>query len=391
MNPLRAWFAASVVVLFTVAPMSAIAADDSPASTVPASNAHAAELNNHGVTIAKGGDFEQGIALVRQAMQAAPDDPTYRTNLSGMLTDWAGQLSQQGRSDDAIHALEEAAQLNPANGGALVALGTLSYTVRNDLSRAIDYWTRAHGHIPADQWQVLSDRLTRMQQDQQIERGFSGVTTEHFTIRYQSSQSNQGADALGASLEAAYRRVQAAVGRGPETVPVIVYTAPSFQRVAGRRDWAVGLYDGRIRLRVDDVGSPRQEAIITHELAHAFLSSTYGPRLPTWIHEGFAQVMEPSQALNDRQDAARRAVESRTAWVPLKWLDRRFEQPSRNEDVEYAYMEARVAVQRLVDRYGMPAFQTFVANVSHGTPIDRACEQAMPGAKWAKIDQGSFD
>ena len=42
--------------------------------------------------------------------------------------------------------------------------------------------------------------------------------------------------------------------------------------------------------------------ILAHELAHAFLREEFGPRLPVWVHEGFAQASKPARPLAPREE-----------------------------------------------------------------------------------------
>ncbi|MBI3011181.1 MAG: tetratricopeptide repeat protein [Candidatus Omnitrophica bacterium] len=345
------------------------------------------ELNNRGVQEARAGRFEQGVVMLRQALSLAPNDPKIRSNLSGMLTDWATQLEQGGKADQAMTALKEALEHDPDNGKALVRLGELSYASQ-DLSRAIDLWKRSYGNIPTAHWHAISRRISQAERDRAIERTFTDLTSTHFQVRFETPEQAHVASSLRDTLEREYQRLASALGTGPARFTVIVYTGESFQRMAGQRDWAFGLYDGRIRLRLDEVGAAWLPQILVHELAHGFLAQAYGPRIPTWIHEGFAQAQEPPQPFTERQQALYDSIRAGTAWVPLKWLDRHFQQPSSLDDVERAYMEARAVIEFLVTRYGMGRLTGFLKRLAGGDPLDEAFDQTFAPLRWARIDQG---
>jgi len=68
----------------------------------------ASELNNTGVTVAKDGDFESGVSFLRRALELNPADGKIRTNLSGMLTDWARALAGQNKTEQASAAYRDA-------------------------------------------------------------------------------------------------------------------------------------------------------------------------------------------------------------------------------------------------------------------------------------------
>jgi tetratricopeptide (TPR) repeat protein len=353
---------------------------------------HPTEMNNIAVQEAQAGRFEQAAAVLREALELAPADDTLRKNLSGILTDWSARLYTQGKADTAVEILEEAVELNPENGKGLMALGNLYYVLKGNLEGAVRVWRQAYGKVPASEWNGISRVLAQAQRDLRIERAFAGVRTEHFLIRFEGSAFHESAVRIGDVLESEYSRLSKTVGRAPSALSVIVYTQSDFQRVAGRMDWAVGLYDGRIRLRVEDVDQPWIRNIIAHELAHAFITESYGPQIPPWIHEGFAQVQEPVVYLpSPRQERILESLESRAGWVPLAWLDRRFKQPSHTEDLERAYEQARMVIAFLVDRYGVYALRDFLKELSRGQPIEQAFNRFFAPSRWSRVNQGNFD
>jgi len=348
-------------------------------------------INNRGVLEAKAGRFEESARLLRQASALAPDDLKFRTNLSGVLTDWAAQLERQGQLDRAIAMLEEAVTLHPSNGLALVRLGDLHYVTRSDLSRAVACWKQAHGDVPAQVWRAVSQRIAQAELDMRVERTFANSRTEHFQIRFERAEHDRLVARLGALLEQAYGRLSTTFGATPGPLTVILYDGGNFARMAGRRDWALGLYDGRIRLRLDEAGAEHVETLIAHELAHAFLAEIYGAQIPVWIHEGFAQLQEPARTLTGRQQELLRGVRSGTNRVPLKWLDQRFVRPSDRDDLERAYIQAWWSVEMLIERYGASRFRRFLEQLATGKAIDQAFDATFAPSKWARFEQSGLD
>ena len=309
-----------------------------------------------------------------------------------MLTDWAGQLEQQGQTSQAMAALQEAVERDATNGHALIHLGDLSYTTQGEFAKAIECWKRAYGHVSSAEWEAVSQRVAQAERDGMIERTFSTLQTDHFAMRFEGSgQAGAVASGLGTALEEAYARLSSSMNTRPPRLTVIVYTNQDFRRMAGRRDWAVGLYDGRIRLRLDEIGTAPAPQIIAHELAHAFLAHACGPRIPLWIHEGFAQSQEPEAPLSDEQQRLRTQITSGNSWVPLKWLDHHFQQPTDLNDLERAYMQARVVMAFLIMRQGMGHVLDFITRVGKGTTVPLAFDQTLAPLQWAKIDQGILE
>ena len=363
------------------------ASDDPAASGAPA---QATDLNNQAVAEAQAGRFEEGVRLLRQALALNPNDATARTNLSGILTDWAGRLDGRGRVDEAIAALRDAVQLDPANGMALVHLGDLLYLRRSRMEEAVQAWRLAHGKVPDPVWQAVATRITQAQRDQLIERGYAARQTAHFDIRFQ--QANEAdVSMLERVLETAYARLAEELGTSPSRLTVIIYTDRDLRRTYYQRDWALGFYDGRIRLRLEELSQADVADMAAHELAHAFLQHAYPGPLPTWVHEGYAQRQERERSLPPEIARLEQGIQARTQWIPLKWLDRHFEQPTGREDVARAYLEAHLAVDELIRRFGMKPFVAFLAQLSTGAGVEPAYDLAFAPSRWARADHGVFE
>lgn len=390
--PIAAWFLVGLCGLWAGG-LSAEGATWSAEAPGAASSygSRSAEANNQGVREAQAGRFEQGIALLRQSLSLDPSDAQVKKNLSGVLTDWAVRLEQQGQLDQAVSALQEAVGLDPDNGKALVLLGDYAYVSDEDLSRAVAFWKRAHGKVPDAKWVLVSERLSQAERDLAIERGFYSVQTQHFTVRLEAEEGAGKDQHLGEALEQEYARLEKLLGPAPARFTVIVYAERNFRRVAGQRDWAVGLYDGRIRVRLDDLGSDRIQPVIAHELAHAFLAQTYGPMVPIWVHEGFAQFFQESPTQDRRPLEPFVLWAAKASWIPLKWLDHHFQQPSSREDLGRAYFQAWVVFGFLVRQAGMDSLKRFLAALQAGQPVDRAFDGAFAPLRWARVDGGSLE
>ena len=362
-----------------------------PSAASSSARAQATDLNNRAVQAAQAGNFDEATLLMRQALAQDPHDAQFRQNLGGMLTDWAIRQAKPGHLEDAITLLEQAMEYTPESPQTLMGLADLSYTVRNDTKAALALWKRAYTHVPDAKREGIAQRIAQAERDQSIERTFREHMTAHFRLRFEGASDNEEAiRTLERILEDAYARLASILGSTPPVLTVIVYTSQQFTRVTGRRDWALGLYDGRLRLRLDEISTDWGRAVAAHELAHAFLAETYGPTIPTWVHEGFAQTQEPPTPLTDRQQQLLASITARTAWVPLKWLDRRFEQPSNFEDVERAYAQSRYVMQELIARAGMGRVQAWFRRLADGQPIEPAFDQTFAPLRWARVDQGAF-
>ncbi len=352
----------------------------------------ASELNNQAIFAAKAGRLEEAISLLRKAFSIDSSDTRIRKNLSLALTDFAVScVDRGGEVSRAFDLLEEAVEVDADNGLAWIRLGDFYYLERNNFGLAISAWQKAYGLVPEAQWQTVAARIAQAQRDESVERLFSVEATDHFQVRFPSPEYRAKALHIGSVLEREYRYLSQELGEIPTRVTVILYRVGEFQKVNSRFDWAVGFYDGRIRMRVEDVHTPREATILTHELAHAFLHKIYGARLPVWVHEGFAQHKEPKRRLSEREEEIMKGLKTQELWVPLKWLDAHFQQPVDLADVERAYLEARLVLEELLRKQGMESFKKFLKALSVGEPVSSAFDQSFAPLRWSHVDQGRFE
>ena len=80
-----------------------------------------------------------------------------------------------------------------------------------------------------------------------------------------------------------------------QAIEVVLHSSADLSKSSDAPHWALGLFDGRIRLRIDDTAHHlvALRSTIRHELSHALLFQMTGERrLPTWFEEGLAQLVE---------------------------------------------------------------------------------------------------
>lgn len=356
----------------------------------PQAQQQASEFNNIGVTVAKAGDFEGGVAFMKRALELNPADDQILTNLSGMLTEWARSLAVQSKTEEALTAYEEAVRYDSTNGIALFELGDLYYFRKSKFDHAILLWKKAHGYAPSSTRRMIADRISQAERDQRIERQFNRHQSEHFDVRVQSSK-HPAVAALVEILEEEYQRLETQLGSGPPRITVIVYNDQDMKRLYHQRDWSVGFYDGRLRMRWNELVSGVARPLVAHELVHAFLHHLYGASVPTWVHEGFAQVNEGQRLMTEDEQRIEEGVRSRSMWIPLAWVDSRFTRPSDLDDVKRAYIESRVVVSELIKRHGYDRFKQFLGRLKDGKSLEMAFDQSFAPSRWFRFNQGSFD
>ena len=156
-----------------------------------------------------------------------------------------------------------------------------------------------------------------------------------------------------------------------EKIRVVVYDRAEFDRLTGLGDWAGGVFDGVIRVALDDLASERGrwERVLRHELAHAFVRVVGGDGVPGWLNEGLAQLLEEENAPNVALARAQIAGEELFALERLKeslatWTDA--------GEIARAYAQSLVFVAYLRDAAGEDALLALLASCRQGSPAELA-------------------
>ncbi len=361
------------------------------------------------------GDVAGALTLLRQALLILPDDPTLRANAARCLTTLGDAHRAAGRLDDAARDYHEAGGLVPDDpapqlreGLALFealrdrdAVAVLEPVARrwpdlalaHDLlartlyrsgenARAIQHWERALALAPDDE-QVRA-ALERARREESVEGGLVvDLGAAHFTIKYDGARDLELGRLVARTLEGAYEEVGALLGRYPSTeVAVVIYPGRTFAATTGAHGWVAGLYDGKIRVPAQGLtAAPTHEVrrVLTHEYAHALLRAVGGPRVPAWLHEGFAQVAE------GRSRADARGALAGAAAPPLATLSRSFAGEADATKVRALYAAACDLVHDLLGRGGAPLLADLLDRLRRDEPLDDAL-RGVYGLTLAELD-----
>src|SRR5262249_10377682 len=130
---------------------------------------------------------------------------------------------------------------------------------------------------------------------------------------------------------------------GRPRIRVVLYKRSGFHEATGMGHWAVGVFDGAVRVPVEDLGqeSGALERVLRHEVAHDFVRESAGTRGPGWLHEGRAQWLEPPFVVDRGRavDAARRRLRGEKL-LGLGELEGPLGENRSDEEVGLAYTEA---------------------------------------------------
>ena len=229
------------------------------------------EQNNLARDLLEGGELERAVELFRECHEALPGNDVFRRNLAEALYRLAASLHDGGRLEPAVERLAAAVQAAPE---------------REELAQLLERWRRelelAEGdtYAPGNYFRIVYDSQRRdlQRHDQEVIDFLEGG---------------------GRYREGAYETLRGFFGIDPvlesgERIRVVLYDREEFDHLTGLGDWAGGVFDGNIRVAVDDLSRERTrwERILRHELVHAFVREVGGRDVPGWLNEGLAQLLE---------------------------------------------------------------------------------------------------
>jgi tetratricopeptide (TPR) repeat protein len=309
------------------------------------------QMNNDGITALDAGQLKKAVELFEQCHAAVPTEPVFTSNLAEAL---ARLASSEFDSDAEQRRL-----------------------------RAIEHMTRAVELAP--QREDLKRRLEQMKSLVQSEAGMWTDETEHFQLSYDGARSELlgGASVLTNALESAYQQYGELFGfypveNGRPKIRVVLYRRDGFHEATGMGHWAGGLYDGTVRVPVDDLKREKSALVrvLRHELAHAFIHSAGGSGVPGWLNEGIAQRLEFDSMAQAQTtlEAARKALHGATL-IPLTSLAGALGDLKDEAKIGQAYRQAIAFVGWIERQYGDRVPYQLVAQSKQGG-VARAFESA---------------
>ena len=336
------------------------------------------------VKSARAGELGKVEPVLARLQELPTSEPAVRTPLARLLGAVAVASARAAQPERSRQEARAALALDERTPDAYLALGEYQFQ-DNDLAGALDTWERGLRLNPGDP--ALSRRLERGRSEAQKVGGLERVASEHFVVAFDGRADVPAARATLEVMEAAYRSVGALFQNYPEgPIPLVVYPERGFEQ-EGHVGWTAGVYDGKIRLPAAgaDAHLLRFRGLLFHEYAHALVHRSTGTRsVPSWLNEGFAEVArlraDPGPAVRCTPDAHA---------YPLRTLEGSFQRISTHRGAFLAYLEARHAVEHVLDRHGEAGVRALLAELATGASFDRAFERAL-GEDYARFAE-SFD
>jgi len=187
--------------------------------------------------------------------------------------------------------LEDLLSRSPAHGRAAKLLGEILYR-EGRVAEAIQWWELAVATGDADD---AAERLRAARRELEVESGLFLVRTINFDVRGPPDAAGMERTRFaGRHLEEIQEEAGRRLGVFPrERIQVILYPRSAFSAVTDVHGWVAGLFDGKIRIPLPDENDSGESLrrVLRHEFAH-WAVHTRAPGVPSWVHEGIAQVFE---------------------------------------------------------------------------------------------------
>ncbi len=295
-------------------------------------------------------------------------------------------LSRQNRDEEAIEILQKIIKQDPNDLRAYTLLGELYY--QNDrLSHAIEAWEKV---LEADPFnEGIKSMLAKAQRERKTHSEFTHEVTRHFKIKFEGSENRDLYKTVLDILEEAYSEVGKALSFYPDhEIIVFLYTGQQFFDATRAPAWSGGIFDGKIRVPAKGYEDylERLRQILFHEYTHAVIHqmteqgvSKVDRRMdsgvPTWLHEGIAQYMEPD-GMQDNVDQRLEKFVKQGAFLDLPRLQGSF-LGFNTQLAGLAYDESLSAVKFMIDEFGPYSVQRLLGALANQKDMDGAMREAI--------------
>ena len=176
----------------------------------------------------------------------------------------------------------------------------------------------------------------------------------HFRVEFEGNPNrNDVLEALSV-LEVAYDSLCNLFDFHPENkMHVVLYQSSEYQGMGPRPQWVGAIFDGKLRIPLGMMQYRElYRPVIFHELTHAFVRAMTRAKVPLWLNEGIAQLVDGSR--NDKERPAGTVPSLETLVAP-------FVGESRTSEAVKLYWYSLEMVKRLFHvEYGQASREQFL-------------------------------
>jgi hypothetical protein len=266
-------------------PPGAVRPVSGEASGAAASGAPAAPLVSEGERALSERRYEDARRLFEEALLGDPAALRARRGLGAALLGLGQPARARSVLEQALLEAPNDADLYRLLGEALVRL--------DRATEAIAALEKSHALRPDS---ALRKRIDDLRRQHGVDADYRRAEAARFTVVYDRVATSPAVEAeILPFLDGQFPTLSRLFDYVPTgTITVVVYPEEGFRHATQADSTVAGLYDGKVRvpsggLRRLDTGA---RAVLTHELAHAFIAGKSAGGAPRWLHEGLAQWAE---------------------------------------------------------------------------------------------------
>ena len=235
-----------------------------------------------------------------------------------------------------------------------------------DAALAWEQYQRLGGDDP----QTLQ-RLARARRERSVASEQHSLSGKEFSFYWDPSIPEATVAWVAQRLSAEYEEQAEFFGtRLPASQVVVLYAGRAYFSLVAVPDWVSGVFDGKIRVSVDPDGGLTAElaAVLSHELAHAFVRYASADLAPGWLHEGLAQWWEGKRITRGEIHDLFRGRPPHTLAEMEGNLARHGDRAASRTN----YMQALAVIEYLMERHGAGAIACIVRDLGAGRSLPEA-------------------
>jgi len=346
----------------------------------------AAFLNNRAVGFMRERRSDQARRYFERAESYLPrvTDPALRdqirANRSDFLTAEGNAPAETQHPEQARAPYKETLAGNASDADALASLADLDYDADQYAAALQGYEKALAAAVAPDHAELratLQQRMDTLRKEMAIETGF--MTIRDRLGRFEATFPKDLPKGTVANVLQTLNEVYAKVGRDFDFYPnhpvrVKIYTRAQINAIQQIPPWVTGFFDGKLRLLDDRLsgGPAAVRGTIAHEYTHAIIYFVAGDTVPSWLHEGLAQLEDPAKQVTERD---LRYLAPRARSGTLATLDEMAQPFDRNESgnrMLLIYLQSRAFVNFIVERYGWEKIRLLLREARRARKFDAA-------------------
>jgi tetratricopeptide (TPR) repeat protein len=295
--------------------------------------------------------YKQARENLQRALELSPDSEVLTKNMYNMLLKYADEQFSKKNSRAAIRTAKDAAGVLPDLPDAYIFIGNVYYK-QDNFRDALMLWEKAFKIDPSNE--KLKGRIDALKREKKVEGEFETEREAYFRIRFDKELDTRYVGRILDILKRARLAIRDKFGfYSNDVIPVIVYDDKQFRQATDQPHWTQGLYDGKIRLRYQDIsrGEENLERVLFHEYAHAMIFLNIGVNIPLWLNEGFAQYSEPEFRFTASDKIFLAGYVKNQKKFSLEGLDAMFAKKDDHGSIRAAYLESRLFFDYLIEKF----------------------------------------